>query len=453
MSASRPARRTDARKARTVAVASYIGTTIEWYDFFIYGIAATLVFRSQFFPAFSELGGTLASLGTFAVGFVARPLGGIVMGHFGDRVGRKSMLVVSLLLMGVATTAIAFVPTYAAVGGWAPVLLVLLRLVQGVGVGGEWGGAVLMAVEHAPPGRRSLYGCFPQLGLPSGIMLSQLVFLLLTSVLPQGAFVAWGWRLAFLTSALLIIVGLVVRLRIEESADFTRVRASGEVARLPVLEVFRRSPLQLLVGSVMSIAAPAIGYLASVYMVTYGTATLKLPQTTMLWILVGVSAFWCLMVLAGGIAGDRLARKPVFVFGAALGVVWAFPLFWLIDTASVPLVVLSLCVITAGNAIMGGVQPALITDMFPVHLRYSGASISYMAASVVGGGVTPLLATALYAEFGSSTAVSALMAAVCLVSLVAIVAAGRRTLQAGAAHDPTAHRSTGTPEERRTNRA
>ncbi|WP_308015500.1 MFS transporter [Pseudonocardia sp. ICBG1293] len=352
------------------------------------------------------------------------------MGHFGDRVGRKSMLVVSLLMMGVATTLIGLVPTYETIGIWAPILLIVLRLVQGAGVGGEWAGAVLMAVENAPPKRRSLYGCFPQLGLPSGILLSQLAFLLLTGLMSAEAFAAWGWRIAFLSSALLIIVGLFIRLAIEESADFEKVRDSGDVARMPLVEVLRRSPRQILVGSLASIAAPAIGYLVSVYMVTYGTATLGLPTSTMLWTLVGVSVAWILMMLASGLAGDRFGRKTTFAVGAGVGVVWAFPMFWLVDTGSVPLVVIALIGITAANSIMAGPQPALITEMFPIRLRYSGASLSYTIAAILGGGITPLLATALFAEFGTSAAVSVLLAGVCLVSLVAILSANRRLLRA-----------------------
>ena len=416
------------RKPGTVALASYIGTTIEWYDFFIYGVAATLVFRTQFFPGFSETAGTLAALGTFAVGFIARPIGGIVMGHFGDRVGRKSMLVVSLLMMGIATTLIGLIPTYETIGLWAPILLIVLRLIQGAGVGGEWAGAVLMAVENAPPKRRSLYGCFPQLGLPSGILLSQLAFLLLTGVMSPEAFAAWGWRIAFLSSALLIIVGLVIRLAIEESVDFEKVRDTGSVEKLPVVEVFRNSPLRVLIGSLASVAAPAIGYLVSVYMVSYGTTTLEIPTSTMLWILVGVSIAWIAMMLASGLAGDRYGRKATFAFGAAVGVVWAFPMFWMVDTASVPLIVVALIGITAANSIMAGPQPALITEMFPIRLRYSGASISYTIASILGGGITPLLATALFAEFGTSVAVSVLITVVCLISLGAILSANRRIL-------------------------
>lgn len=429
-----------AKKARTVAVASYIGTTIEWYDFFIYGVAATLVFRTQFFPEFSELGGTLAALATFAVGFIARPIGGIVMGHFGDRVGRKSMLVTSLLIMGIATTLIGVLPTYDQIGVWAPILLVVLRLAQGAGVGGEWAGAVLMAVEHAPPKRRSLYGCFPQLGLPSGILLSQLVFLVLTGVLPEAAFSAWGWRIPFLISAALILVGLLIRLRIEESADFERVRAAGQVEKLPVVQVFRRTPLQVLVGSVASIAAPTLGYLVSVYMVSYGTNTLELPTTTMLWTLVGVSVLWNGIMLAAGLAGDVLGRKPTFLIGAALSVVWAFPMFWLVDTGSLFWIFVALVVITAANSIMAGPQPALVTEMFPVRLRYSGSSICYQIGSIIGGGVAPILATTLFAKFGNP-AVSTLIVVISLLSLFAILFAGQRILQAQEPTIPQAQQS------------
>jgi metabolite-proton symporter len=414
-----------------VATAAFVGTLVEWYDYYIYGTAAALIFSGQFFPDVDSTTALIASFATFGVGFLARPLGGLFAGHYGDRIGRKSMLIFTLSLMGVSTVLIGLLPSYAQIGIWAPILLVVLRLVQGAGVGGEWAGAVLMAVENAPPRRRSLYGCFPQLGLPSGILLSQLVFLLLNAVMPQEAFVAWGWRIAFLSSSVLIIVGLVIRLRIEESVDFEKIREAGQVEKMPVVEVFKRRPLQLLVGSLASIAAPAIGYLVSVYMVSYGTAALKLPTSTMLWILVSVSVVWILMMLAAGIAGDRFGRKPTFVAGAALAVVWAFPLFWLVDTRSVPLIVVSLIVLTAANSIMAGPQPALITEMFPIRLRYSGASISYTIASILGGGITPLLATALFAEFGSSVAVSVLITVVALISLAAILPAGRRILQPG----------------------
>jgi MFS family permease len=412
-----------------IALASYIGTTIEYYDFFIYGVAAALVFRTQFFPEFSELGGTLAALGTFAVGFIARPIGGVVMGHFGDRVGRKSMLVFSLVTMGVATTAVGLIPNYDSIGIWAGVLLIVFRLIQGFGVGGEWAGAVLMAVENAPANRRSLYGAFPQLGLPTGILLSQLSFLILTSALSPEAFAAWGWRIAFLVSAVLIIVGLVIRLKLEESLPFQRVQAAGAVERLPVVAVVRSHWVQLVVGGLASVAAPALGYLVSVYMVQYGTTQLGFSTQTMLWILVSVSVVWIGMMLVAGATGDSLGRRTTFLAGAGLGVVAAFPLFWLVDTRSIPLVVLGLLLVIAANSAMAGSQPLLITDMFPVQLRYSGSSICYTIGSILGGGIVPLLAASLFARFGSSSAVSTLVLVVSAVSLFAVALSRRRVLQ------------------------
>ena len=420
-----------------VALASFIGTTIEWYDFFIYGIAATLVFGTEFFPGFSELGGTLAALSTFAVGFVARPVGGIVMGHFGDRVGRKSMLVVSLLTMGLATTLIGALPTYDSIGIWAPVLLVVLRLAQGVGVGGEWGGAVLVSIEHAPRHRRSLYGCLPQLGLPTGIFVSQLVFLLMSSSMSPASFVAWGWRVPFLISAVLIVVGLVIRLAIEESIDFQRVRQVGAIAKTPLVEVVRTSSWQLVVGGLASIASPAIGYFWSVSMISYGTTTLQLPTTTMLYIVVGLSVPQIATLFAAGAAGDRFDRKPTFVAGAVLAVVWAVPMFPLIDTAQVLWVVVGLLPIIAANAIMAGAQPAILTEMFPTRVRYSGVSICYQFGSIVGGGIVPLLTATLLAQSGSG-AVGLLIAGVSAVSLAAILPAGRGFLRAGERADSAA---------------
>lgn len=414
-----------------VALASYVGSAVEWYDFNIYGVAATLVFSKQFFPEFSEVGGTLASLATFAVGFVARPLGAIIMGHFGDRVGRKTMLVVSLLTMGVATTAIGLLPTYATIGVWAPILLVVLRLLQGAGVGGEWGGAALMAVEHAPPNRRALYGTFPQIGIPTGILLSQFVFLMMTEFMSPAALTSWGWRIPFLLSSVLIILGLMVRISIEETADFKQTRAAGEIARVPLVEVVRRTPVQLLAGSLLSIAGPTLGYFVSVYMVSYGTKQLHLPNNAMLWIMVCVSLPWIGIMLVAGQLSDRLGRKRMFVVGAGLAVLVALPMFLLVNTAAVPLVFAGLLLMTIPNAIINGAQPAMLTQMFPASVRYSGASICYQIGSIVGGGILPLLATAAFARFGTSTAVALLIAAACAVSLLAVLPMKRRLLDVG----------------------
>ncbi|MFJ9674455.1 MULTISPECIES: MFS transporter [Streptomyces] len=414
-----------------IALASYIGSVIEWYDFNIYGLAAALVFSEQFFPAFSETSGTLAALAAFAVGFIARPLGAIVAGHFGDRLGRKSMLVLSLLTMGVATTAIGLLPTYEVIGVWAPILLVALRLLQGIGVGGEWGGAALMAVEHAPPGRRAFYGSFPQVGIPTGILLSQLAFLLMTQVFSDAALQSWAWRLPFLFSAVLIVVGLLVRLSITETGEFEKARENQDIARIPLVEVFRRSPLQVLSGSLLSLAGPTLGTLLSVYMISYGTHQLDMDSSTMLWITVVLSVPWIAMMLGAAQASDRFGRKRMFIIGTGLAAVGVWPMFLLVNTAAVPLVFAGLFLLTIANSIINGAQPAMLTLMFPAAVRYSGASLCFQIGSIVGGGLVPLLAESLYTRFGTSNAVAMLIAGVCAASLLAVLPVRKALLDVG----------------------
>ncbi|NWJ72706.1 MHS family MFS transporter [Pseudonocardia sp. ICBG1122] len=411
-----------ATHARRVARASFIGTAIEWYDFFIYATAAALVLGPQFFPSASPLAATLAAYSTLAVGFIARPIGGIVIGHFGDRVGRKQLLVFSLMLMGVATFLIGILPTYATIGVWAPILLVVLRFAQGVGVGGEWGGAVLMAVEHAPPGKRTLYGSFPQMGLPAGIIAANVVFLLLSLAVSPEAFLAWGWRIPFLISAALVVVGLLIRLRISESPEFEAVRTRGEVARRPVVEVLRDHPRHLLLTSGASIAAPALGYLVLVYLLGYGTTTLGMSQPTMLALIVIGSTSWMGVIWASAVAADRVGRKPVFLAGAALATVWAVPFFLLIDTAQPALMAVGIVVATSSIAAMAGPQAALIADVFPARVRYSGTSTAYQVGSVLGGAVAPLAATALFATYNSSLPIAIYMAAMGLMTLLSMAA-------------------------------
>jgi metabolite-proton symporter len=408
--------------ARRVARASFIGTTIEWYDFFIYATAAALVFGPQFFPSESTLASTLAAYSTFAIGFIARPIGGIIMGHFGDRVGRKQLLVFSLLLMGAATFLIGLLPGYASIGVWAPILLILLRLAQGIGVGGEWGGAVLMAVEHAPPAKRTFYGSFPQMGLPAGIIVSNAVFLIVGQFVGPAAFTAWGWRIPFLLSAALVVFGLVLRLRIMESPEFAEVKDTGRVARQPLVEVVRRQPKQLLLTSGASIAAPALGYLVLVYLLGYGTKSLGLSQNTMLTLIIVGSVTWMTVIGASAMLADRVGRKPVFLAGAALATLWSVPFFLLIDTAQPVVMALAIIVATAGIAAMAGPQAALVADVFPVHVRYSGTSTAYQVGSVLGGAVAPLVATALFAQYGSSMPVALYMAAMGLITLLSMAA-------------------------------
>jgi metabolite-proton symporter len=419
--------------ARRVARASFIGTMIEWYDFFIYATAAALVFGPQFFPSDSTLASTLAAYSTFAIGFIARPIGGVIMGHFGDRVGRKQLLVFSLVLMGVATFLIGLLPNYATIGIWAPVFLILLRLAQGIGVGGEWGGAVLMAVEHAPPKKRTFYGSFPQMGLPAGLIVANTVFLVINQFVSSAAFAAWGWRIAFLLSAALVLIGLVIRLRIVESPEFAALKDSGQVARQPLVEMARHHTKPLLLTSGASIAAPALGYLVLVYVLDYGTTTLGQPRSTMLTLIIIGSITWMAVIGASAMLADRIGRKPVFLAGAALATVWAVPFFLLIDTAQPLVMGFAIIVATTGVAAMAGPQAALVADVFPARVRYSATSTAYQIGSVVGGAVAPIVATALFAATGSSISVGVYMTAMGLITLISVAA-----LTLPAATSPTA---------------
>lgn len=406
---------------RRVAAASFIGTTVEWYDYFIYGSAAALVFAPQFFPTADPLTGTLAAFATFAVGFVARPIGGIVMGHFGDTVGRKSMLVISMMMMGLATVCIGLLPNYASIGIAAPILLVVLRFVQGLGVGGEWGGAVLMAVEYAPKKKRALYGAFPQMGLPAGIVAANLVFLLVSASVAPEAFAAWGWRIPFLISAVLIVVGLILRLKIDESPAFAAAQKSRTTTTRPLAEIVRQHRRSLVLACAASIAAPALGYLVLVYMLSYGVQVLELSRNTMLWLIIGGSVIWLVTIAGAAVLADRIGRKPVFLAGAALVTVWAWPFFLLVDSARPELILLAFAVGTAGIAGMAGPQATLVAALFPTAVRYSGASLAYQVGSILGGALAPLIATALYASYGSSTPIAVYMAGLGLISFVALL--------------------------------
>ncbi|MGV8873462.1 MAG: MFS transporter [Rhodococcus sp. (in: high G+C Gram-positive bacteria)] len=411
---------------RRILGASFIGTAIEWYDFFIYGAAATLIFAPQFFPTENPLAGTLAAFATFAVGFLARPIGGIVMGHYGDTVGRKAMLLISMLMMGGATVGIGLLPNYASIGVWAPILLVTLRFVQGLGVGGEWGGAVLMAVEYAPKKRRTLYGAFPQMGLPAGIMVSNIVFIIVTSVLAPEAFSAWGWRVPFLLSGLLIVVALFLRLKIEETPSFKATKLKNEVQKSPLARVVKDHGLTVFLAGAISIASPAIGYMYSVYILSYGTTVLEIQRSTILWLIVAGAAVQLLTIYGAAVLADRTNQRSVFLAGAILVTLWAFPFFLLIDTAQPLLIFIAFAVIVTGQSLMAGPQAALIARLFPANVRYSGTSVAYQIGSILGGGFAPLVAVALFAEFGSTLPISAYLFVLGSISLVSIVFLGRR---------------------------
>jgi metabolite-proton symporter len=406
---------------RRVALASAIGTTIEWYDYFIYSTAAALVFGSQFFSTLEPASATLAAFATLGVGFFARPVGGIVWGHFGDRVGRKAVLIASLLLMGFATVGVGLLPTYDQIGVLAPVLLVLLRLLQGLSAGGEWGGAALMAVEHAPAGRRGLYGSYSQIGVPAGLILAQLVFVAV-GFLSDEQFASWGWRLPFLFSIVLVGIGLFIRLRIEESPVFQGLKTEQVRARLPMIDVLRERPRELVVASVSFIANTAIGYVFLAYLLSYGTSVLKVSRTTMLLVVIIGSLSWLISIVVSARWSDSVGRKPVYLVGSVLLVVWPVPFFLLVDTRSTALMIVAVIVLTIGLGASYGPQSALFAEMFEPRYRYSGASFSYAVGAVLGGGFTPLVATALQTSTGTSLSVSAYMVATAVISLLAVMA-------------------------------
>jgi metabolite-proton symporter len=388
--------------ARRVAVASMIGTTIEWYDFFIYGTAAAVVFGPQFFPQVSPLAGTLASFATFAVGFVARPLGGVVMGHFGDRIGRKSTLVWCLVLMGMATFGIGVLPSYERAGVWAPGLLVLFRFVQGVALGGEWGGAVLMSVEHAPQARRGLFGSFVALGLPAGIILSNLVFLAATSVVTPDQFARWAWRIPFIASVVLVAVGLFVRLNLAESPVFAEVRRVQSVRRMPVVDVLRAEGRTVLLAAGSYLSISATGYLVIVYFVSYATRNLQFTLGATLALLQVAAIVFAVSIVHFANRSDRIGRRRTMRWSCA-GLVFASLIFFpLIDTKSIGLAALSLCLMLLVQGAYIGPQAAVFAESFPAPVRYSGASLSITAGTVFGGAVAPFLATALYSAAGNS---------------------------------------------------
>ncbi|GAA3751299.1 MFS transporter [Salinactinospora qingdaonensis] len=410
----------DHREARKIALASFIGTSIEWYDFFLYGAAAALVFGPQFFPSDNALASQLAALSTFAVGFVARPLGGIVAGHLGDRIGRKRMLVVSLLVMGVATVAVGLLPTYAQIGVAAPILLVILRLAQGLGVGAEWGGAALMAVEHAPENRRGLYGAAPQLGVPAGAIAANLV-MLAASTATTEAFTAWGWRLGFLASIVLIGVGYVIRRRINESPLFEEQRGEQEPVRTaPLVEIVRRHPLGVLRAMFATAASTALGYIVLTYTLSYGTTELSYSRNTLLVVVTLASVVQLGAIPAWSALTDRLGRRRVFIGGGIAQIVLALLFFPMFDRATFAWALLACGLAVIALSAQYGPLPALLSELFPTRVRYSGVSAGYQLGNVIGGGLAPIVATALFAAVGGSFAVGLYLAGMSLLATLVV---------------------------------
>ncbi len=405
---------------RRIAIASLTGTTVEFYDFFIYGTAAALVFGKVFFPALGGAAATAAAFATFGVAFVARPFGSILFGHFGDRVGRKKTLIATLLLMGLATVAIGLLPGAETIGVAAPILLVVLRLCQGLAVGGEWAGATLLTAENAPPEKRGRYAMFPQLGPSLAFALASLTFLITGLTMTPEAFLAWGWRVPFVLSIVLVAVGLYVRLRIDETPVFKGAVNRNEVTRVPLFEVLRRQPKEvLLTGGALTMLF-AFFYIGVAYLTNYGTATLKLPSSTVLGIGVLAGLCFAATTILSAILSDRLGRRPIIIWAIAAALVWSLVLFPLLDTGNPVLFAVGLCVTLAIVGVSYGPAGAYLPEMFATRYRYTGAGMGYNLAGVLGGAVPPLLATQLAASFGSY-AIGVYLAAMALVSLVCVL--------------------------------
>jgi metabolite-proton symporter len=408
---------------RRVIVASLVGTSLEWYDFFIYGTAAALVFNRLFFPSFEPLVGTLLAFTTYAVGFVARPLGGIVFGHYGDKLGRKNVLVVTLLLMGIATFLIGVLPTYDTIGVWAPILLVALRFLQGLGLGGEWGGAVLMTLESGDPSRRGLNASWPQVGVPIGLLLANGILSLMGAVTSEAAFLSWGWRVPFLISGLLVVVGLWIRLTIAESPLFREVEQTGTKAAAPIMEVLRRYPKQVLLAVGARVGVDVAFYTFVLFITAYVFTYLELPRNYALNAVLIAAAIQVFAIPFFGGLSDRFGRRPLYLAGAVGAGVWVFAFFALLDTGRFALIVLAAVVALIFHAAMYGPQAAFIAEMFPTKVRYTGASMGYQLAGIVGGAVAPIISVALLGRFDTSVAVSVYVVAMIVITLTCVLLA------------------------------
>ncbi len=417
--------RTRRNPARRAIVASVVGTTIEWYDFFLYGTAAALVFPHLFFPHAAPSVGILASFGTQFVGFAARPIGAAIFGHFGDRVGRKATLVATLMLMGVGTVLIGALPDYASIGIAAPILLVVLRALQGIGVGGEWGGSILLSMEWGSHGRRGLSASWPQLGVPLGLLLATFAVRFMDGATSAASFDSWGWRIPFLASVVLIGIGLLVRLNVLESPTFKKVAGSGPV-RLPVVAAIQRYWREIVLIAFVRVAEQAPFYLFITFVLTYGTKHLDLDKTELLNYTLVAATLSLLSIPLFGWLSDRVGRRRVYATGIILTAAFAFPYYALLNSKSAGLVLLAVVLSLVVHDLQYGPQASLIAESFEPDVRYSAAGLGYQLASVIAGGPAPLIAAALLTRYGSSDAIALYMVGCAAVSLLALMLLPRR---------------------------
>jgi MFS transporter, MHS family, shikimate and dehydroshikimate transport protein len=404
---------------KRVVVSSVIGTIIEWYDFFIYGTAAALVFNTLFFPNIDPLAGTLASLTTFSVGFIARPVGGAIFGHFGDRIGRKVMLMITMVIMALGTFAIGCLPTYQEIGVWAPILLVMLRFIQGIAIGGEWGGASLMVIEHAPAGRRGLFGSLVQIGAPLGLFTSSGVFALVT-MMPEADFKSWGWRIPFLLSIMLLGVGWFVRARVPETPVFEEIKRRGAISKNPVIETILKNPRSFLVAVGLKLSEVSWFYILTIFIVVYATTQLNLPRTLVLNAIFVAALVESIAIPLFGWLSDHIGRRIFFYLGALFTVCFAFPLFWLLGTKDPQIIILTMVVaLSFGHGMMFGLESAYFPELFGTRVRYSGASLGFQLSAALGGGFAPIIATALAGYMGGTAGVSMMLILLASITFIA----------------------------------
>ena len=417
------------RQLRRAIIASTVGTAIEWYDFFLYSTVTGLVFAKLYFPKSDPLVGTLQAFLIYAVGFLARPVGAAIFGHYGDRIGRKSTLVATLLIMGLATFAVAFVPTYETIGIWGAVLLTILRFIQGIGVGGEWGGSVLMSMEWTRTNaHRGFAASWPQFGVPAGLFLANLAVLAF-SQMSGDAFLTWGWRVPFALSIVLVGIGLYIRLRIMETPIFSRLVKERRIERAPILEVIRRQPREILLSALVRMGEQAPFYIFTAFVFAYGTTALKASQDFLLIAVMTASVLSFFTIPFCGHLSDRIGRKRMYVLGAALMAVTGFIYFALLDTGNPVLMFIVIVASLIPHDMMYGPQAALIAEAFTGRLRYSGASLGYQLASVIAGGPAPLIAAAIFAKTHSGTGVAVYVLVCAIVSLIAAAMLGDHTNQ------------------------